>query len=71
MEKARSVSDLALVKAIPNKRGYFEYPVVELAVVLVEGDSFFCAQAPKLRAVAKTVTIMNAFKNFNLTHLLS
>jgi hypothetical protein len=66
MEKARSIGDLALVKAIPNKRVYFEYPVVELAVVLVEADSFFCAQAPKLRAVARTAMIMIAFKNFNV-----
>ncbi|HJX25092.1 MAG TPA: hypothetical protein VJ252_02970 [Chthoniobacterales bacterium] len=42
---------------------YFEYPCVELAVV--EDISFFCAQAPKLKALAKTATIMIAFKNFN------
>jgi hypothetical protein len=42
---------------------YFEYPRVELAVVAVV--SFFCAQAPRLKALAKTATIMIAFKNFN------
>lgn len=70
MEKARSMSDLALVKAIPNKRAYFEYPVVELVVVDI-GASFFCAQAPRLKALAKTVTIIIAFKNFNVYRLLS
>jgi hypothetical protein len=34
-------------------------------------SSFFCAQAPKLKALAKTATIMIAFKNFNLSRLLS
>jgi hypothetical protein len=44
---------------------------VELAVVLLDMFSFFCAQAPKLRALAKTATIMIAFKNFNVYRLLS
>jgi hypothetical protein len=44
---------------------------VELAVVLVDTASFFCAHAPKLRAPAKTATIMIAFKNFNVSRLLS
>ena len=35
---------------------------VEAAVVPVDIDSFFWAQAPKLKALAKTVTIMIAFK---------
>ena len=39
---------------------YFEY--VRAAVVPVDIVSFFCAQAPKLKALAKTVTIMIAFK---------
>jgi len=51
------------------QRDYFEYPV--LAVVLAEVVSFFWAQAPKLKAPARTVTIMIAFTNFNLTRLLS
>jgi hypothetical protein len=34
-------------------------------------SSFFCAQAPKLKALAKTARIMIAFKNFNLSRLLS
>jgi hypothetical protein len=33
--------------------------------------SFFCAQAPKLKALAKTATIIIIFKNFNLSRLLS
>jgi hypothetical protein len=37
---------------------------VELAAV-EDVVSFFCAQAPKLKALAKTATIMIAFKNFN------
>jgi hypothetical protein len=41
---------------------YFEYVRVEAAVVPVDIVSFFCAQAPKLKALAKTVTIMIAFK---------
>jgi hypothetical protein len=48
-----------------------EYPCVELAVVLEDIVSFFCAQAPKVKALAKTATIMIAFKNFNLSRLLS
>jgi hypothetical protein len=43
---------------------YFEYPCVELAVVL-DVASFFWAQAPKVKALAKTAMIMIAFKNFN------
>jgi len=39
---------------------------VEAAVVPVDIDSFFCAQAPKLKAPAKTATIMIAFKIFIL-----
>jgi hypothetical protein len=35
---------------------------VRAAVVSVAIDSFFWAQAPKLKALAKTVTIMIAFK---------
>jgi hypothetical protein len=50
---------------------YFEYPCVELEVVVVMGASFFCAHAPKLKALAKTATIIIAFKNFNLYRLLS
>jgi hypothetical protein len=49
---------------------YLEYPRVE-ADVVDDIDSFFCAQAPKLKALAKTATIMIAFKNFNLSRLLS
>jgi hypothetical protein len=45
---------------------YFEYVRVEAAVVPVDIDSFFCAQAPKLKALAKTVTIMIAFKTLIL-----
>jgi hypothetical protein len=52
------------------QRDYFEYPVVPADVVAVV-VSFFWAQAPKLKAPAKTATIMIAFKNFNLTRLLS
>jgi hypothetical protein len=33
--------------------------------------SFFWAQAPKLKAVAKTATIMISLKSFNLSRLLS
>jgi hypothetical protein len=44
---------------------------VELAVVLVDIDSFFCAQAPKVKALANTATIMIALTNFNLSRLLS
>jgi len=51
------------------QRDYFEYPVVPVVLAVVV--SFFWAQAPKLKAPAKTVTIMIAFKNFNLTRLLS
>jgi hypothetical protein len=47
-----------------------EYPRVEADVVL-DIDSFFCAQAPKLKALAKTAKNMIAFKNFNLSRLLS
>jgi hypothetical protein len=43
---------------------------VELALVL-DIDSCFFAQAPKLKALAKTATIMIAFKNFNLSRPLS
>ena len=39
---------------------------MELAVVLADVVSFFDAHAPKLKALAKTATIMIAFKNFNL-----
>jgi hypothetical protein len=42
-------------------------PADVVAVVV----SFFWAQAPKLKAPARTATIMIAFKNFNLTRLLS
>ena len=45
---------------------YFEYVRVEAAVVPVDIVSFFCAQAPKLKALAKTVTIMIAFKTLIL-----
>jgi hypothetical protein len=41
---------------------YFEYVRVEAAVVPVDIVSFFCAQAPKLKALAKTATIIIAFK---------
>jgi hypothetical protein len=43
---------------------------VEL-VVPVDTASLCCAHAPKLKAVAKTAMIMIAFKNFNLSRLLS
>jgi len=45
---------------------YFEYVRVEAAVVPVDIDSFFWAQAPKLKALAKTVRIMIAFKTLIL-----
>jgi hypothetical protein len=38
--------------------------------VLVDADSFFFAHAPRLKALAKTATIMIAFKKFNVTRLL-
>jgi hypothetical protein len=50
---------------------YFEYPCVELAVVLADVVSFLCAQAPRLNALAKTATIMIAFRSFNLYRPLS
>jgi hypothetical protein len=66
--------DLALAKAIPQKDnsvlGYFEYPWVELAVVLAAA-SLCCEQAPTVKAPAKTATIIIAFKNFNLYRPLS
>ena len=66
-EKARSNTTWPLVKVClrtdNSLLSYFEYPCVELAAV--EDVSFFCAQAPKLKALAKTATIMIAFKNFN------
>jgi hypothetical protein len=34
-------------------------------------SSFLWAQAPKLKALAKTAMIMITFKNFNLSRLLS
>ena len=43
-------------------QAYFEYVRVEAAVVPVDIVSFFSAQALKVRALAKTVTIMIAFK---------
>jgi hypothetical protein len=45
---------------------YFEYVRVEAAVVPVDIVSVFWAQAPKLKALAKTATIMIAFKIFIL-----
>jgi len=45
-----------------------EYPV--LAVVVVAA-SFFCAQAPKVKALAAMATIMIALTNFNVYRLLS
>jgi hypothetical protein len=42
---------------------------VELAEV--DTASFFCAHAPKPKALAKTATIMIAFRNFNVYRLLS
>jgi hypothetical protein len=73
MEKGQVVSDLAFCKAVPRtgKPRYFEYPCVELDVLVDICDSFFCAHAPKLRALAKTVTIMIAFNSFNVYRLLS
>jgi hypothetical protein len=47
-----------------------EYPWVELAVVL-DTASFFCAQAPKVKALAAMATIMIALMNFNVSRLLS
>ena len=49
-----------------RRRGYFEYPCVELAVDVVAAASLCCAHAPKLRAPAKTAMIMIALMNFNL-----
>jgi hypothetical protein len=49
---------------------YLEYPWVELAVVL-DTASFFCAQAPKVKALAAMATIMIALMNFNVSRLLS
>jgi hypothetical protein len=43
---------------------------VELAVVLVAA-SLCCAQAPKVKALANTATIMIALTNFNVYRLLS
>jgi len=43
---------------------------VELADV-EDIASFFCAQAPKLKALANTATIMIALTNFNVYRLLS
>jgi hypothetical protein len=43
---------------------------VELAVVAVV-DSFFWAQAPKVKAPARTAKIIIAFKKFNVSRLLS
>jgi hypothetical protein len=77
--KGQVEHDLALLKPLwhrppadgvpragsPCHNVYFEYPVVELVDVDI-GASFFCAQAPKLKALAKTATIMIAFKNFNV-----
>ena len=67
-EKARSNATWPLVKVClrtdNSLLSYFEYPCVELADV-EDIASFFCAQAPKLKALAKTATIMIAFKNFN------
>jgi hypothetical protein len=74
--KGQVEHDLAPRKKPSAKMGqlslvYFEYPCVELEVVVVMGASFFCAHAPKLKALAKTATIIIAFKNFNLYRLLS
>jgi hypothetical protein len=43
---------------------------VELAVVL-DTASFFWAQAPKVKALAATATIMITLMNFNVSRLLS
>jgi hypothetical protein len=51
------------------QRDYLWYPV--LADVLVVADSFFCAQAPKVKALAATATIKIALTNFNVYRLLS
>jgi hypothetical protein len=45
---------------------YFEYVRVEAADVSVAIVSFLCAQAPKLKALAKTAMIMIAFKTLIL-----
>jgi hypothetical protein len=44
------------------------YPVLADVVVAV---SFFCAQAPKVKALAATATIKIALTNFNVYRLLS
>jgi hypothetical protein len=44
---------------------------VEPAVVLLDIVSCFFAHAPKLKALAKTATIMIAFNSFNVYRLLS
>jgi hypothetical protein len=44
---------------------------VELAVLVVAEVFSFFAQAPRVKALAKTATIMIAFKNFNVYRLLS
>jgi hypothetical protein len=51
------------------QRDYLWYPLV-LAVVVVAA-SLCCAQAPKVKALANTATIMIALTNFNVYRLLS
>jgi hypothetical protein len=42
-----------------------------VVVAPVETASFFCAQAPKVNALATIATIMIALTNFNVYRLLS
>jgi hypothetical protein len=70
--KGQAAHDLAFSgqshrQQITRRRTYFAYPVVPAVVV----TSLFCwAQAPNAKAVASKATIINAFKKFNLSHLL-
>ena len=71
-EKGRAKLTRPLAQSFSQGEAYFEYVRVDAAVVpVVVVDSFFCAQAPRLKALAKTATIMIAFKTLILFSPLS